>query len=73
MTIIMKKTLSKLLAGLFLLTFLFAACNNKGGDKKETTTDTPVIKPVESVTPAPAPVQEKPTDSLAQKPVKTPD
>lgn len=69
MTNYWKKTLSRLLPGLFLLTFVFVACNNKGGDKKEATPDTAVIKAVE---PAPAADTTK-KDTVAQKPIKTPD
>ncbi|MGB3007165.1 MAG: hypothetical protein WBC06_11690 [Chitinophagaceae bacterium] len=69
MTNYLKKTFIQLLPVLFLLTFAFVACNNKGGEKKEATPDTAVIKAVEPTQPA----DTTKKDSVAQKPIKTPD
>jgi len=70
MTRKMPKPALLVLLGSFMF-LAFAACNNKGGDKKETPADTAAPKPAEKM--APQPMDTMHMDSAHTRPVKTPD
>ncbi len=67
----------QILLGFLFLVFAVIACNSKA-EKKETVTDTAIVKPADDVPPPPPPVEDTakkmdaPTDTVKKKPVKDP-
>ncbi len=67
------KPVYQILLGFFMLTFTVVACNNKkNGDKKDTVTDTSVVKPMMDQPMSADTGKMDPKDTIKTKPVQDP-